>query len=317
MTGKPRRMTRKRAPHHGGATNRLPGISEDTTLAEFEAEWDVFYIAAHGALLSKNITVPRDTYILNTVPSLSACRLKRTDRRLNKFYENKYNANFMNFIRNPKTLVESLYNANILTLMQQYNANEINPKTSIYEPTDEVHDMIFSFKSHIVPSAQRATRGHTHFAAAGIFKLPISSAAKELKARHWREIGLLSLAGTTPNAEMTEKLQAANTEYMNIPENIIGKIIASSGGQTEFTLSTLMGRPELQPTPGKKRFIIVHSCKRLHGINKNTAKQIRAESRGRIIASAFKRSNALGQFERAKAKLMNKNTNSNPNTNKV
>ena len=307
----------------GGATNKLPGISDDMTLEEFEEQWDVFYITAHGALLTKNIIVPEDTYILNTVPSLSACRLKRTDPRLNRFYEDAYQTNFMNFIKNPKELVESLYNkTDIIPYIFQPNLQESTPKTSIYEPADNIHDIILRFKSHMVPLKNRATRGHTHFAATGIFKLPISRETKILKNKHFRDIGIASLlrseinegtksrlkaAGIAVNKkltndEMTSKLALANREYQSQPDNLISKIIGNSS-QTDFKLSALMAHPELQASPGKKRLIIVHTCKRAHGINNATAKRIRAESRGRIVASAAQRLNLLGQFQAARAKL--------------
>ena len=256
--------TRKR----GGAINKLPGIPKGMKLAKFRSEWDVFYIRAHGSLDPDVYEVPANTYILHTVPSTIPCTFRVNSEQLDKFYMGNdntlgYNEEFMEFIEDPRSVFPSIYK-------DLPNNASVPDITSIYEPNDLVSDVILSFASHVVRKQDMAQGGSTHFIVPGIFKLPMSKAVKSERNSSIRDIQRkLNMNNTKLQKELTEK----DTEFINLRENLLKPILARNPGITHFNLSEIIKQPELQASAGKERFIIVHACKSLTGLDSDPKKK--------------------------------------------
>lgn len=311
--GQKRRRTRRK----GGAINKLPNIPNSMTLAEFEDKYDVFYVSAHGGLLDSDFIVPENTYLLHSVPSTYVCKMAGDDERLNRFYtptdkynNNSYdNDNFMSFIRNPRIVFETIYtpNNNVVSLFGANNIVKQQSKvTSIYEPADEVPDVILQFYSYYVqPTAET---GSSHFIAPGIFKIPMTKNTKYLRDSSLAAIARMTREGA-PKDVLERELAAKDSEFLKLPENLLAPIIKSTGKHT-FKLSELLTFRELgagrtSAGDSKKRLFIIHACKSMMGSNNSVKGRRRAESVNRIRATRVRRANLLSQFLRARNQLEN------------
>lgn len=299
---KGRGNTRKR---RGGAIYRLRNVTDAMTLAEFERLYDVFYISAHGGLESKEFSVPKDTYLLHSIPSTFKCFLAANDTKLDRFYqpEDKYNTSnayglledgeehFMKFIKNPKIVFPHIYNKSQLSEIVKFTNNRFAEVTSIYEPDDFVNDVLLQFYSYSVEPT--AAGGITHFIAPGIFKIPMSYNIKRIRDEYLFTIQ--SMRGV-PKDVIDAELKAKDTKFINLKGNLIKSIIERER-RREFKLSSLLKMPELQAAPGKKRLLIIHACKSTFA-NNTTKKQIRRQSLSRFLYPAlFKNNNELPPTE--------------------
>ncbi len=279
-----RRHTRKR----GGATNKLPGIPKGMKLRDFLSKWDVFYIRAHGGLLPTQFKIPNNTYILHTVPSSIACTFPVNSEQLDIFYtEDRYSGfegEFMDFIQDTRSVFPSVYKS----VPMNTNVPDI---TSIYEPDDEVYDVSLSFASHTVKRENMARGGITHFIVPGIFKLPMS---KSVKSQRDSIISNIRSKLRMPNERLQAALNERDEEFISAESNLLKGIIERNGGKKSYDLSKLISEPELQASPGKERFIIVHACKSIVGLpeneSRNIIKRVRSESVNRIRKSNLARS---------------------------
>lgn len=277
-----RRYTRKR----GGVDNKLPGIPPKMKLKDFEAQWDVFYIRAHGGLILEEFTVPENTFILHTVPSTIPCTLYVNSEPLDRFYKGNdntpgYDDEFMEFIHNPRGVFPFIFN-------KLPSAASLPDVTGIYEPKDKVEDIMLQFASHIVEFKNMKSGGKTHFIVPGIFKIPMSRGVKGERDRTIRDINR-KLASGMPSEMLLVELKKANSDFIKIKDNLLKPIIERYSGKNSFLLSKILSEPELQPSAGKKRFVIVHACKSLSGPNNNNTravkKLIRQKSINRILDS--------------------------------
>lgn len=290
--GQKRRVTRRK----GGAIDKLPDVTDAMTLVEFESKYDVFYIRAHGGLLSTQFTVPRNTYLLHSVPSTLSCTFPVDDERLDRFYkpEGRYNASnsygiiepnetddhFMKFVKNPKSLFEYTYSKRNLAEFHRFNDDRIPARTSIYEPYDSVNDITLQFYSHSVVSS--AEGGVTHFIAPGIFKIPISNGIKKLRDNYLEVINSLR---TSPHID--SELEKVDRDFISKKENLL-HLIANKDKYT-VELSELLSMPQLQPAKGKKRLVIIHACKSAPSATEKEKKAVRRRSIERVIGSELLR----------------------------
>jgi hypothetical protein len=287
----------------GGAAKKFPGITSETTLEEFENKWDVFYIRAHGGILNDELIIPNNTYILNTIPTAEYCAFPIDDKKLDLLYEEKYKTNFMDFIKNPHSLVPYLYTKEKLKKLT--NEDIVPFVTSIYEPSDNIFDMSFTFNSHIVNKDKESTSGRSHFIVPGIFKIPISSSIKntrnELLKKAREKISFTREELQKPNLnketegkivnELDKLLKSSDEKYINIEGNLL-KDIRSELGMYKSTvlLSDILKSTYTQPTQGKKRLFLIHACKVI--IGKHTGENVkshRAISVARILSSKTRR----------------------------
>jgi hypothetical protein len=279
----------------GGATKKLPGVTYDTTLEEFENKWDVFYISAHGGILNDTINLSKNTYILNTAPTTEVCRMHPDLKRFGILYDNNdksvisYKENFMNFAKKPRTLVPFLYKRSQIIEYKPANSN-IPLVTSIYESGDEIYDMSFAFSSHVVKNENQATKGITHFIVPGIFKLPISKYVKNVRNELLKDTRG-KVKEKLPSKELEKVLETANTTFINLEENLLKDIKSELGvNKNELLLSDILNSSKLQPDAGKKRLILIHACKViLEKHNEEHKKAHRRFSVGRIIQSELNR----------------------------
>jgi len=285
MVSKTRKRNQKRRAtrRKGGAIDKLPNITNRTTLKEFNENYDVIYIRAHGLLLNTKFTVPKDTYILNSVPSTKTCVLSVRSATLNKFYENDYAEDFMSFIKKPRNVFPSIYNpAMIETLRRSGESAEV---TSIYEPGEKnIYDVLLQFKSHVVPTEDVATKGVTHFIVPGIFKLPIARAVKNRRNELSDSI-VRMLSMRRPSTNVEKELIKANREFTSLRGNLLNAISSRHRDRKEFHLSELLTFDEFKPAKGKKLFIIIHACRSTSLPNAHI-RRVRAESMNRIIKAA-------------------------------
>ena len=289
MGNKTRKHSKKRkgTRRRGGAIDKLPGVNDRTELEDFNREWDVIYIRAHGALLEGQLDVPPNTYILNSIPSTLACLFPVTDRSLNSFYAgDDYDTDFIDFIHNPQATFRHIYRRQHLPTTKEQK--EISEITAIYEPGDRIYDALLQFKSHVVPKAEFGTRGKTHFIVPGIFKLPIPKQTKT--ERNKLIVRVNSQLHTLSNVAIQKLLNTADSNFVKQAGNLLNPIIEREGA-SEYNLSQLLTFPELQPTPGKKLFIIIHAC-RSSSLPNAERRVVRAKSVNRIIASEAARAAA-------------------------
>jgi hypothetical protein len=305
------RKNRKLGRHSrksGGATKKFPGVTNETTLEEFEREWDVFYISAHGGILDDTIKVPENTYILSTTPTTELCHMHPDLKKLGILYENNnakdisYKQNFMNFAKKPRLLVPFLYKRSQIATYRP-GSNNIPLVTSIYEPKDEIQDMSFAFSSHVVKKENQATKGITHFVVPGIFKLPMSKSVKTTRNE------LLKNTREKVKAEILVKdletlLEKANTEYIGLNENLVKDIKKELNIEdNKLLLSQILHSKHTQASPGKKRFFLIHTCKEIIGKhNEEHKKSHRSVSVGRIIKSEVARLKSPESIEEIKRK---------------
>lgn len=278
----------------GGSVQSLPGVTEYMTLEAFEYKWDVFYITAHGGITDDIITVPNNTYILNTAPTTESCRLHPDLARFGILYKNKrksvtsYTENFMNYITNPKDIAPFLYN---LTNIMNYDpaSNYIPLVTSIYESDDTILDMKFTFSSHVVPNENQAKMGISHFVVPGIFKIPISYKAKRLRNKLLRNTRK-KIKDKLETSIIEDALSKADSKFLKLKENLVNKIKKEFGiVGNKILLSNILNSTYLQPSKGKKRLILIHACKKFEYTHTNQNKQIqRRYSLSRILTSELK-----------------------------
>jgi hypothetical protein len=314
---KGRSFTRKR---RGGAINKLRNIPAGMTLKEFEDKYDVFYISAHGGLLKEKIKVPGMTYLLHSIPSTLVCKMAGDDEKLDRFYSpsDKYNDNgynddnFMSFIRSPRIVFETIYKPNNELVGNLFvNPNNKRYKnlirqskiTSIYEPGDEVRDVILQFYSYYVQPT--AAAGTSHFIAPGIFKIPMTPKTKNIRDVSFADIR--RLGPTAPEEVVKSKLSQADSDFTNLPENILGKIVSRTGMNT-FKLSDLLNFRELDAGKSstgedKKRLFIIHACKSMMEKNNNDEGRARSESVNRVKMTRILNANLPSQLRTARRKL--------------
>jgi hypothetical protein len=310
--GQKRRGTRRK----GGAINKLPNIPNSMTLAEFEDKYDVFYISAHGGILDTNISVPGNTYLMHSIPSTYVCKLAGDDEKLNRFYkpssgnDDAYDEdNFMEFIRNPRIVFETIYRQDNQLVSRVFATNNNNFKrqskiTSIYEPGDEVPDVILQFYSYFVQAT--AEGGASHFIAPGIFKIPMSTNIKSVRDKSLDAIRRMTSEGA-PRSILERELTAKDNEFIQLSGNLLGPIKKRTGKNT-FRLSELLEFRELaagrtSTGESKKRLFIIHACKSMSGIANNDRCRRRAASVNRIRDSLLFRSNIPSQISRLRAQL--------------
>jgi hypothetical protein len=323
MVSKTRRKTQKRhsstRKRRGGAINKLRNIPAGMTLNEFEDKYDVYYISAHGGLLGEKFVVPEMTYLMHSVPSTYTCRLAGDDENLDRFYRPRANENegyndenFMAFIQNPRTLFGTIYRSNNELLRDLFvspnNTRYQNLKyqseiTSIYEPGDEVRDVILQFYSYYVEAT--AEGGTSHFIAPGIFKIPMSSQTKRTRDALLADIR--RLGPRAPRNVVGKTLKAADREFTNLPGNILGQIVNRTKRNT-FRLSELLDFRELEAGTSstgepKKRLFIIHACKSMSGSANNDRRRVRSESVNRIKVTKIRNANLPSQFNRARRQL--------------
>jgi hypothetical protein len=282
-----RRSTKKK----GGARKKLPGVTEEMTLEEFEKKWDVFYISAHGGISDDTITMAKNTYILNTTPTTEVCRMHPDLKKLGILYENdnkhviSYKSDFMEAIRKPRLIVPFLYKRSQLTDYKP-GSNDIPLVTSIYEPSDEIYDMTFVFNSHVVKNENQETKGITHFVVPGIFKLPMSKHVKNVRNELLKDTRG-KIKEKLPEKELEKILENANTSYIKLEENLLKDIKSELGiKENKLLLSDILNSSYLQPSIGKKRLILIHACKSIIGKhNEENIKAHRRYSLSRIILS--------------------------------
>ncbi len=300
------------------ATNsRAKRISK---LKEFESKYDVFFIVAHGAILpTKSYTVPSapETYILNL--SASGCDLTHNERLERIFYGNTndnsinimnsgdYEAYFWNFL-NPEYTAKNkpiFFNPNDPT------ANiEGQEKTAIYTPGEQVPDNSLEFINR------------DFFGGIGVFKVPIHPIVLQKKIKFSKDFDIemnkliddnkLSIPnyGKDSTKMTPQEIQARNAaieqlkpqlstfvkekdkEFINLEGNRFKTILERRNRQGKRTpysmnLSELIQEPELQPGPGKKRLIILQTCRGFYGLRIASSilpiykQQVRAASIGR------------------------------------
>lgn len=306
MNGKKRTMRKRRAQSRtrklsrGGAVAVLPnveriatavqprvGTRKKTRLEMFNDEYDVFFIAAHGTLLQdSNYVVPPDTYISNL--SASGCELVHNEELERVFYSissgnnessantYSYDTDFWNYLTTPK------YNTKI-----KPNNNSSKPTTSIYEPGDSVPDNSLSFLNTIF------------FGGIGIFKVPIPEYVLTTKKRLAKKfIDALDTLHSRKQLRVTPQglpvftkefqyfLDDLSVEFIRTTGNLFHPILKRQGPEVvnpfECTLSKLLKEPELQPAPGKKRLIILQTCRGLSvKPNRITLSRIRRSSLNR------------------------------------
>jgi hypothetical protein len=315
--GQKRRVTRRK----GGAINKLPNIPNSMTLEEFEDEYDVFYVSAHGGLVDSDFIVPKNTYLLHSVPSTFVCKMAGDDERLNRFYgqvddynDEGYSTNtFMPFIRNPRIVFEKIYRENNQLVRTFFNTssttNDLKRQsniTSLYEPSDIVPDVILQFYSYYVqPTAET---GSSHFIAPGIFKIPMTKNTKSLRDSSFAAIARMTREGAS-KAVLERELTAKDSEFLKLPENLLAPIVNRTNKNT-FKLSELLTFRELAASRtsdggSKKRLFIIHACKSMMVTNNSVRGRRRATSVNRILASRLHRSNLPTQFRLARTKLEN------------
>ena len=290
-TGNCRRSTKKK----GGATKKLPGVTQEMTLEEFEKKWDVFYISAHGGILDNTIKLLDNTYILNTAPTTELCHMHPDLKKFGILYENNnkdvisYKQNFMEAIKKPRLIVPFLYKRSQISDYTP-GANNIPLVTSIYEPKDELYDMTFVFNSHVVKNENEATKGISHFVVPGIFKLPISKTVKNVRNELLKDTRG-KIKEKLPEKELEKILENANTSYIKLEENILKDIKSELGiKENKLLLSDILNSSYLKPGEGKKRLIIIHACKEIIGKhNEENVKARRRQSISRIITSELNR----------------------------
>jgi hypothetical protein len=276
---------KRRAKTHkrrGGAIDKLPDIKKGD-LVDFNNNWDVIYIRAHGLLLDSTFEVPPDKYILNSVPSTQSCYFPVDSPVLDGFYTDDFGTDFMEFIANPRVIFRNIYSPSMVGNLRK--KGESSPVTSIYEPGDVVNDVLLQFESHVVAKNNIATKGITHFIVPGIFKLPIPNFTKHLRDTLIRRVrSRLSMN----NEALKGELMSADDEFIRAPGNLLTSIVARNRDRKDYNLTELLSMPELQPADGKKLFVIVHACKSSHSAN-NVKARIRRASVNRILASENRR----------------------------
>ena len=280
--GQKRRTTRR----SGGAIDKLPGVTNATELDDFNRDWDVIYIRAHGLILPDPLDVPADTFILNSIPSTMTCLFPVRDPAFDSFYAGDYNDDFIDFIRDPKATFRHIYTRRHLPTSKE--RKEVSEITSIYEPDDIIYDTLLQFKSHVVPKAEYSTKGATHFIVPGIFKLPIPQQTKTERNKLIRRVNLQR--NILSNAAVQALLNNADSTYVGEAGNLLNPIIKREKVK-EYTLSNLLTFPELQPAPGKKLFIIIHACRSANMPN-DKKRMVRRNSVNRILASEAARAAA-------------------------
>lgn len=263
---KPAKVKSRTRTRYGGAVHILPDVQPGMKYRDFIANYDVFYIAAHGMHVDTQYKVPLNTFLLNMAPSGYICMHNEKVEQI--FYKETsgegnnagyYDRSFWDFIKNPSGTKHEPY-------LQVYDPKQVptnmNIKTAIYEPGDNVSEQELTFKNH------------GFFGGIGVFKVPIpehilklklknSQTIMELKRKTSMSVNVL-MHGLNPIIE--SELTKLDRQFLNLKQNLFGPILdrrERSGIDKPYRiyLSELLMQPELNPNPEKKRLFIIQSCR--------------------------------------------------------
>ena len=262
---------------YGGAVHSLPDVQSGMKYKEFISKYDVFYIVAHGMYVDTSYKVPSNTFLLNMAPSGYICMHNEKVEQI--FYEETsgegnnaglYATSFWDFIQNP---VGTKHDPYLPVYDPKQAPTNMNIKTAIYEPDDNVPDQELIFQNH------------GFFGGIGVFKVPIPEHILKLKLKNSdtimklkrKEIELLQKENTTVSVNMImpivdtiikSELTKMDSHFLNLKQNLFGPILnrRERSGVDEphkIHLSELLMQPELNSNPGKKRLFIIQSCRNI------------------------------------------------------
>lgn len=165
--------TRKRKQQKGGAIHKLPsevapttGAKVSTLIENFFTNNALYYVDGHGALLDATYIVPENTYIFHAGVSGKTISSQYCK------YEKKYigENDIMDLVQkdNKEELWKLLTGQPNASSVSMYSPKTFEPEKTnlaIYEPGDEVHDMMLNFSS--------AGSANLAFVMAGVYKVPV------------------------------------------------------------------------------------------------------------------------------------------------
>lgn len=265
------KQTRRRRNLRGGSVHKLPNVNtiRDTPLNQgksaldkFMEMYDVFFVAAHGSILDTNYDVPYnpETYVMNLSPA--GCNLIHSDELERKFYKKSkdpsvqlgtFEDEFWDFL-NPE------YGPGKKPIFYNpLNQASIEEETvAIYLPNEKVPDNSLNFEN-------------TNFIAGlGVFKVPISEEFLQKKIGYDEYFDKLRMNNKISPQDkflrmnMTKKQM--DDELFKSKDNLFKTILArrrKKGIQDPYkmTVSDLLQQDELKPTAGKKRLVILQTCR--------------------------------------------------------
>lgn len=233
-----KRQTKRRQTKHkkrGGATNRLPIDDKDKVSGKaLQAAWDFLFVMGHGKTNDRVFVVPKDTYIF-FIANSGESTLIEPGLEIDNFIYNTHETeeNWFNNIasnaRQSGILHNLTYNKAIAS-----SANEPRKKRAFYEPGDIIQDIRIEFKNYGKP-----------LLPTGVFVCPLPGSLKETMDKFYKDT-------KDPFTKDTDK------RFFNISKNLL-KTQLFVDGQLNDTLYNVIRN--LPTNPGKKRLLLVGSCR--------------------------------------------------------
>jgi hypothetical protein len=247
----------------GGAVYKIPGIPP--TLSDFQSNWKINFVGAHGAMNSNMFKVPENTYILNMSTAGKSCSKclfqldnvifdyknfwKVIHEQLSRGGSNGGKSSFLELIERQSKLtnrMHALYNA----------AGEFTQTLAFYEPGDIMTDIYLQMYERNPP-----------FFLMGLYNIPIPNRLQDIVQKANKDCGVneefrviddTKFLGAKSDKSIMDSL---NKRIIHNDKNLLKE---ESEKKSDFTLHEIIFNhlPALSPiAAGQKRILIVGACR--------------------------------------------------------